>query len=389
MRFFSYNNVIIKKSFKIRALNLMLDEKIYYKKSKILENGDLEIEIKTSYANKLKASLEKAGIEAEFSKNKGIISHLSRYKARIGFLIGSILLVIFVYISSNIIWEININGNSSVSDEQIISELKEVGISLGTYVPKIDYGKVQNRFLMNSDDISWISINIRGNVANISVRETLHENIQNDKKYTNVVAKTDGQIVLISVIDGKKQISIGDVVEKGQILISGVLDSQSQGVRYVNAKGSIKAYVNKEILVKIPYKDKVKAPTGNIGSDKSVKIFTNNIKIYNFNNKTENNYDIIEKSEQIKLFNLIKLPIFIETTTYYEYEYIDITRSSKEAVDLGLKELNARIEEATKDCELKSKEIKTYTDEEYFYIKCDLYCIEDIAEAVEFYVETK
>ena len=39
-----------------------------------------------------------------------------------------------------------------------------------------------------------------------------------------------------------------------------------------------------------------------------------------------------------------------------------------------------------KDAELISKSINHYCDFEYYYIECELYCIENIAEIVEFEV---
>ena len=49
-------------------------------------------------------------------------------------------------------------------------------------------------------------------------------------------------------------------------------------------------------------------------------------------------------------------------------------------------QLKAEMDSALTNAELISKAVNHYCDFEYYYIECELYCIEDIAEHVEFEV---
>ena len=70
------------------------------------------------------------------------------------------------------------------------------------------------------------------------------------------------------------------MVKKGDILISGVLDSKSEGVRFVRADGIVKAYVKKNIYIKLPMKETVKHYTGVLYRDINIKFFSKNINIF-------------------------------------------------------------------------------------------------------------
>ena len=388
-KFFPQAELIIPKEQKNSALNLFNKHHLTFILTKLKPDGSLLVIIRQSSLSSFKGLLSSNNINADITIKKGIFSLFFENKHRVGFLLGMFILIISCVASSKFVWRIEIEGNYKTSDTKILEGLNNVGFSLGSFIPNVDYSDLHNKFLLEVDDISWISINIKGNTANVVVREKL-DIIENEKeKYTNIVAKEDGQIKLISVIDGEKQIKIGDIVKKGELLISGVIDSQSQGVRYVNAKGNVLAYVNKDITIKMPVKIDKKAYTGNIIKEKTLTLFKKDIKLYKNNNKTDAMYDIIEKSEYVYLFNKIKLPIQIKTREYYEYNCQSVTYSNQEATELALKQLNEKITQLSDNVELISKDIKTEFKNNTVCIYCSLYCIEDIAKSVKFNVKEK
>ncbi len=369
------------------ALNLLLNNSVGYKSSKINNENGLEILISKNQYQELIRIFEKNQINFEAEEISGIFSQLNTLKLRVGFFVGSAILLILLFFSSKIVWKIEIEGNNSITDEQILAELNDAGFKLGTYIPGINYDELHNKVLLNSKKLSWISINISGNVAKVKVSEKENIKENNQPIYTNVIAKSDGYIASIVVIEGKKEVSIGDVVKEGELLISGIIDSQSQGVRYEHAQGEVKAYVNKEILVQIPFKSTKKVYTGKIYKEKYCKIYDFPL---NFLIKYRNSslfYDTIEKKEQLHILGISQIPIEITTSTKYEYTFEDVNYTVAEAVDLAFVELRTQMDKQLKDSELISKTVETDYDSEYFYIKCKLYCLEDIAVEREFFIE--
>ena len=383
---FTLYKIIVPNKDKNKALNALMEASVIFDKSTVGDNRELVITAKRRNIKAYKQIFDKYSICAEFIEVKGFFDFLKELKGRIGLLFGLLLLMFIVNYSSKIVWKINIDGNIHYTDEEILNEINKAGFTLGTYIPGIDYDNLHNRILLNSETLSWISINITGNTANVLVKENARGAGPQPPTYSNVVASSDGYIAEIKVINGKKAVSIGDVVSKGELLISGIIDSQSLGVRYEHASGEVMAYVNKEINIKIPYESTQKVYTGRKYIDKNYKIFDFPIK---FLSKCRNRavvYDKIEKVETVRLFGIFELPIETVSTVYYEYEEVPVILTTQEAIDKAFIELRQRLDIELKNAELISKTVSTSYDKSYFYICCELYCIEDIAKEQEFYI---
>ena len=226
-----YIEVIIPRKLKNRAMDLIMANGLLYKKIEFTSELDIKITISAHRKDDFSRVLNGNGIDASFSKSKGIGAIIEKYRDRWGLFIGAIVLILSVYISSLFIWRIDIEGNENVSDGEILRILEESGCALGTFIPAIDYDDVHNEFLMTSENISWISVNITGNVAKVLVKEHMKENEDKGKdKYTNVISKYDAQIAMIQLYNGKKVVSIGDVVKKGDLLMrhSGIKRNRSR-----------------------------------------------------------------------------------------------------------------------------------------------------------------
>lgn len=371
---------------KSKAMNLIVNENIACSDSKVNENRELEIFITGKQNKDIERLFVNNGIEAKIEEIPGMLKALDRLKHRWGIIIGAILSLIILIASSKFIWKIDVEGNHALSDSEIISELEKAGLSLGTYIPKIDYDSLHNKILLNSKMLSWVSVNINGTVATVKVKEKQRGEEQGAPVYTNVVAKSDGYIETVLVEDGKKMVSIGQVVKKGDILISGVINSQSQGVRYEHAKGQVLAYVNKDINIKVPFKETVKIYTGKIISNKSYKIYNFPLKFLIKYRNPDGFYDTIEKKEKLSLLGISNIPVEITTTTYYEYNFEDVCYTKSQATDKAFAELRKQMDIQLKDSELISKKVNMYFDGEYFYLDCELYCLEDIAVERAFFL---
>ena len=98
-------------------------------------------------------------------------------------------------------------------------------------------------------------------------------------------------------------------------------------------------------------------------------------------------YDTIEETRQISLFGKIPLPIKVKQVRHYEYEIIDTQHTKEQGIDKAFVELRSKLDISLKNAELLSKEIKIDYDEENVYLECDIYCLENIAEERQFYID--
>jgi len=116
-------------------------------------------------------------------------------------------------------------GNETISDAEILRGLEELGIGFGTYGPSIKSQWVEDHMLNMVEGLEWITVNQSGCKAVVEVREREETPVVTDRKgFANIIAARDGIIEEQSVWTGQKLKAVGDVVVKGELLVSGVVD---------------------------------------------------------------------------------------------------------------------------------------------------------------------
>ncbi len=310
----------------------------------------------------------------------GLPEFLFRYRKRWGLAVGLILAAIILFTSTKVIWTFNVSGNKEVSDEVIVDTLKELGCTYGTWISKIDFDMLCNDFLIECPDVAWISVNMDGTHANVEVRETLRGKSQ-ETEYNNIVASGDGQIIQITAYGGKKQVAIGDVVRKGDLLISAIGTFGEGRNKIEGADGLVLAETTVEFVVEIPYKTEMKVSTGNFNSINKLKIFDFYINLFVNSGIPYEKYDKIIENNQVELFGTVKLPLWLEIETSSEY-YTEMTRLTEEEARLrALSEYRLRLHELSASCEILNLTTRHESSGDTYRIYCQVFCICDIAEA--------
>lgn len=372
---------------KSKAIDLLLINSLSYISSKVTENRALEIVIYAKKQDEFKRLFKDNKIEFSFSKPYGFFSVLERLKERYGIFLGFLILVLSIYVSSLFVWRIEIQGNSSLTNDEIIDMLSATNFKVGCFIPTIDYDQLHNKILLENNEISWVSINIEGNVANVKIKESEIPKLDKNIQHSNIVAKCDGQIAEIILINGERVVKLKDTVKKGDILISGVIDSKSQGVRYVRASGEIKAYTQKEINIFVPFVEREKKYTNSVYNEIYYKIFNFKIKFPLKGGNCVGFYDTIEKRENFSLIGVQIQPIEKITKSFYEYTEAEVERSRSQVVDIAFSRFRNELDVCLRDATLISKDVATNYDNNGFYISCKLYCLEEIGTEIPFYLD--
>ena len=120
---------------------------------------------------RLKKAAESQNIALTLVSSHGIPALLLRYRHRYGLFLALVLSVALTVLASGVIWDIRIDGENRLSEREVKEVLRECGLELGTPTRSIDSGVLENRVLIVSDEISWISVNIVGTVAEVEIRE--------------------------------------------------------------------------------------------------------------------------------------------------------------------------------------------------------------------------
>ncbi len=259
----------------------------------------------------LRKILRKSGIRVHILEKRGFPFFIRRYNKRFGIFAGIIIFFAFLQIMSGYIWVIDVVGNQKVSEAEIISVCKEIGIKQGVRKSKINAKADAQEMLLKNDKLAWGSLNIEGCKLTVNVTE-ITENSTDNTDASNLVAAEVGVIKHIDVKSGNCVVKVGDVVKKGDVLVSGIIESLN-GTRFVRSRGEIIAETETEITVKEPLVSKEAIPNGKTKKKRVLEFFT--IKIPLYLGAEKGVFETQENIWQMKLFGQ-KVPVKIYTKRF-------------------------------------------------------------------------
>lgn len=193
---------------------------------------------------KISKILKETKCRAKIESKHGIPFVLNRYRKRRFFLALLIVVILGIHISSNFIWHIEIKEESGNELDNIVADLKNAGLKVGKFKSKIDTKDVIEKLRLNRDDIAWAGIELKGTNAIVKiVKADKAPEIINEDEVCNIVASKSGLITKVNSLNGTARVKEGDVVQKGAILIEGVMEGKFTEPRYVHASGEVQAKV--------------------------------------------------------------------------------------------------------------------------------------------------
>ena len=383
---FGYVSLSAERARAHEIMNLCMERGYVYRDLRF-EGDRIYFNCSLGTAKKLSDVCGARGIEIVRLRERGVPSLLGRYRRRYGFFAGLALFAAIFFLSGTVIWGIKIDGNARLSEREVLTELRRCGLSVGSRKSGLDVSAIENRVLIESDEISWISVNIIGTVAEVEIREIEVEEEREQYLASNIVAARDGQIELFEDVRGNIVLNIGDYVRKGELIVSGLYDSQTQGIRYTDVKGRVLARTERDISVSIPFKYEKKRYTGKVFTEKYLIFFEKEIKFYTNAGNLYASCDTIDTVEYINFFSAGELPVGVRTVKHMEYVYEDAERTPEEAERLADYKLSCDLAALADDGELLRKsKVYRVTDTAYI-IDCHIQRIENIAERREIKIE--
>ena len=193
----------------------------------------------------------------------------------------------------------------------------------------------------------------------------------------NIVADKDGVICKINALEGMPLVTSGDVVNSGDILISGIIKKESLPTRLVNSKG--------EVYIKTWYTHKETAQlerdiisyTGNTENKFGIEIQNYKINFGNTSTKFEK-YDTIVAKNKLNLLGIFELPIALEQITYKEIDVETVKYTKNQAINLAVRTIENKMAEKVKGIEIVNKDIKVIEGEKDITVVVTLECIEKV-----------
>ena len=119
----------------------------------------------------VRRAAEQVGASATVRREQGAPLLARRLRRRYVLLAAALLTVLLVVEGNFTIWEFQVSGNETVSDEAVLRALEDYGITIGTRSLDIDQKDMRNHVLLELEDVVWLAVNVRGCVARVQVVE--------------------------------------------------------------------------------------------------------------------------------------------------------------------------------------------------------------------------
>ncbi|MCI8342283.1 MAG: sporulation protein YqfD [Firmicutes bacterium] len=282
-------------------------------------------------------------------EKRGLPFIMDKSRRRKVYSAGAIIFIGLLYIMSSFIWTVEVKGNDRISKDSILMFCAEEGLCPGRLKSKANIEEITKKILINFEEVSWVAITTEGTKATVTVVERIPETAIEDRESpSNITAAKNCVIESISVSSGTAMVKAGDVVEKGDILVTGKLvmkDGELEvGEKFVRSSAEIYGRSIFEFEREIPLTFTKKTYTSN--KKKNSCIVAGDYIIDGIKTKIDlEKFEATDKkTKEFKIGDYV-VPLKIETVEYTEFYEEELERTEDEAKNMIFEEINKVKEE--------------------------------------------
>jgi similar to stage IV sporulation protein len=205
------------------------------------ERSQCEILIRDYF--RLRPLLRKTGCRSHVVQREGLPFWLIRLRMRAGFTIGAVLFLFGLYMLSTFVWRVEITGTQQIAPYEVKQAAEKVGIKQGAWKAKLKETQEMQREMLNLlPQASWIGIDLQGTKAIIQVVEKKIQEPPKQLGPRHLIARKRAVVHSIVAEAGKSMVKANQFVEKGQVLISGIIGNDTRQ-SLVAARGKVEGEV--------------------------------------------------------------------------------------------------------------------------------------------------
>lgn len=274
-----------------------------------------------------------------------LIRHVRRRKMMVA---GAGAFVGILFLMNSLVWQVTVTGAKEETVQAVLSAAKESGLYVGAWKSSVaDLSAIQAKMLKKMPALVWAGIEINGSKANIKVVERIPGVPEAAVTPQNLVAGKPAVIQRVFATRGNVLVKPGQVVQPGQILISGDL---GQG-KLVPATGQVWAEVWYTSNVTLPLQVSRQELTGSSVTHEDLAVGSVSLRILGWEHP---HYAMSTETSTETDWHIgsWKLPVQWRTTTDYEVANWAVSRTTEQAVqaarNLALQDVEAQIGKETK-----------------------------------------
>ena len=347
------------------------------------ETGGFRLAVRGDRLGDLLEAAKFRQVRADILSRRGLGHFLRRFRGHTGLLLVPILLLAALLHLSDMIWEIDVVGNRTLSRAEILAALEELDVGIGHSSTHIDNELVRSRMQEMLGKLSYLTVRVSGSKATVIVRERREppQMVEEDVP-ADVIAARTGLVERMSVLEGKGEVKPGDAVLEGEILITGGLTDLQNAPREVHAMGDVWARTWYQAEAALPLDHTEKAETGRRKVRWAVKICNFRLNLYFHGGISYEAYDKIQNETRLSFLGSC-LPVSLVRTEYREYSPVSRSLDPSQGEELLRERLLCRLREESGCPEPTSCRFTAAQDGGFLRLSMTAECLQQIGRSRE------
>jgi len=367
-------------AFPERLLNACAGEGIALRRPQRLDACTLRLSVQERDLEVLRGLAERQQAELRVLSRVGGSREIARLRRRAALPLGLLAVLTLLLWSNSRIWAIEVRGCETISQGKVLRALAACGVSEGCRWRGLSQDEVRDRMLLALPELSWMTVNVSGSRAIVTVLERVETpEIYSETATADIVASRTGIVRGMNVFNGLPFVEPGDAVTAGETLVSGRMDSLSHPARQIRARAEIWADTWYEQTVVIPEATREKGDVTRVKRRFALVLGKKRINLFWGSRKELDGYDKIVHEYRVGVKGLFALPLRLVCERFS----LSATRSvSPGDPDACAARLREALEEQIEG-ELVSFSATAAEREGLLYICARAQCRENIAQTAE------
>lgn len=235
-----------------RLLNKALEQNLPFRDVSYHDETELYCTMSMTDYRKLK-KLAGHGYRLTIIKEGGTSPSLRNLRMNKLMLCGMALFILFYLVQFSMVREISVLGCETIPEDELRILLEEEGLYEGC-IKTFDCDGIERRLFDTYEQIVWARVAYQGSFVQVEIAEgkLQQEKVLNREQPCHLIAEQDCYVETIQTFKGRAEVSKGDFVRKGGILISGKVpiehptypvEEDTPKYHYVHAEGEVTARV--------------------------------------------------------------------------------------------------------------------------------------------------
>ncbi len=296
----------------------------------------------------LRPLVRKTRTKVAILERHGLPFLLQRYRRRKLFAAGALGAAVLLWLMSLFIWNIHIEGNDLLSDDEVLRYLTEINIVHGMRKSEVQGSEIEAALREYFPEITWTSVEVKGTRLIVHVKESEEGGTSKDVEIAeelpaDLVATQAGTVVSMIVRSGTPAVQEGDSVEAGDVLVASRVevcndDGEVASVSFVHADADITIRHEERYESSFSMQYEKKVYTGRRRFSFYV-LLGNRRFTFALPGAAFGQSDVITTEAPLKLTENFYLPLTFGKNTVQEYGIVDAVYTEEEAAARAEEEL--------------------------------------------------